>query len=66
MPSGHAAIASAEGSDMLGTRDPGDEAMEFIRKTLHGRLVFEPGGRAGAWRVSRLGPTSFWDEEAGT
>jgi hypothetical protein len=27
---------------MLWVRDPGDEAMEFIRKALHGHLVLEP------------------------
>jgi hypothetical protein len=50
---------------MLKARDPGDEAMEFIRDTLHGHLVFEPP--SGGSRVSRLGPTSFLgDEEAGS
>ncbi|GAA0226046.1 hypothetical protein GCM10009527_023080 [Actinomadura nitritigenes] len=67
MPSRYAAIASLQGSDMLVTRDPGDEAMEFIRMTLHGHLVFEPPTVAGGLRVSRLGPMSFsGDEEAGT
>lgn len=52
---------------MLWVRDPGDEAMEFIRMTLHGHLVFEPPTVAGGLRVSRLGPMSFsGDEEAGT
>ena len=27
---------------MIRVRDPGDEAMEFIRKALHGHLVLEP------------------------
>ncbi|GAA1807461.1 hypothetical protein [Actinomadura bangladeshensis] len=27
---------------MIRVRDPGDEAMEFIRKALHGHLVREP------------------------
>jgi hypothetical protein len=41
-------VALAEGSVMLWVRDPGDEAMEFIRKALHGRLVLEPPAVAGA------------------
>jgi hypothetical protein len=27
---------------MIRGRDPGDEAMEFIRKALHGHLAHEP------------------------
>jgi hypothetical protein len=61
-----AAIASVRGSDMLGTRDPGDEAMEFIRMTLHGHLVFEPPTVAGLEGEPPGSYVFLGDEEAGT
>ncbi|GAA2168794.1 hypothetical protein GCM10009727_90810 [Actinomadura napierensis] len=60
MPAPQVAIARRDGSDMLMTRDPGDEAMEFIRKApaWPPRLRAADRGR-GLWRMGRLGPNVF-------
>lgn len=50
---------------MLRTRDPGDEAMEFIRMTLHGHLVFEPPTVAGLGDEPPGSYVFLGDEEAG-